>query len=208
MSKPLGYTITLLRAGETSWDQEHRIVGATDLPMTELGTDTVAKAVHEGSFNSPFSLVLVSDEEAVSASARMLPRTTETKVKKLSNLGNVGLGLWEGVLERDLEERNPSTFNQWREHPERITPPEGESLQDAQARLIGAIRKSLAKCKGSQPNVAIVLRPLAWALVRCWLRDEKVSSFWEQLKHPVSVEHYEVEKSRFSEYKQQTKASA
>ena len=208
MSKPIGYTLTLLRAGETSWDQEHRIVGATDLPMTELGTDSVAKAVHEGTFENPFALVLVSDEEAATVAAKMLPRGGETKIKKVPELANVGLGLWEGVLERDLEERNPSNYNQWRDHPERITPPEGESLLDAQSRLIRSMRKQIVKCKGSRPNIAIVLRPLAWALVRSWLRNEPLSSFWNQLQAPVSVEHYELEKARLDEYKQRTKASA
>ncbi|HCT44205.1 MAG: hypothetical protein CMJ35_01955 [Phycisphaerae bacterium] len=208
MSKPNGYTITLLRAGETSWDQEHRIIGATDLPMTELGTDNVAKAIHEGQFENPFSLVLVSDEEAAAVAAKMLPKGTETKVRAVPELANVGMGLWEGVLERDLEERNPSSYTQWRDHPERITPPEGESLTDAQERLIRSIRKQIIKCKGSRPNIAIVLRPLAWALVRCWLKDEKVCSFWAQLETPVSVEHFELEKSRLDEYKQRTKASA
>lgn len=208
MSKPLGYTITLLRAGETSWDQEHRLVGATDLPMTELGTDSVAKAVHEGTFEHPFALILVSDEEAANAAAKMLPRGAETKVKALAELGNVGLGLWEGVLESDLHDRNPSSFNQWRDHPERITPPEGESLFDAQTRLIEAVRKSILKTKGTRPNIAIVLRPMAWALVRCWLRGDSVSSFWEQLGTEVTLEHYELPKSQLHESKQRTKASA
>lgn len=208
MSKPLGYTITLLRAGETSWDQEHRLVGATDLPMTELGTDSVAKAVHEGTFEHPFSIVLVSDEEAANAAAKMLPRSSETKVKAIPELGNVGLGLWEGVLESDLQDRNPSSFNQWRDHPERITPPEGESLLDAQTRLIETIRKSIVKAKGTRPNIAIVLRPMSWALVRCWLRGEPLSSFWQQLESPATLEHYELPKSRLDESKQRTKASA
>ncbi len=208
MSKPIGYTITLLRAGETSWDQEHRLIGTTDLPMTDLGTDSVAKAVHEGQFEHPFALVLVSDEEAASAASKMIPRGSETKVKALPELGNVGLGLWEGVLENDLQERNPSTYAQWRDHPERITPPEGESLADAQDRLINAIDKALIKVRGPRPNVAIVLRPLAWALVRCWLNGDKVCEFWSQLELPISVEHFEIEKSRFDEHKQRSKASA
>lgn len=208
MSKPLGYSITLLRAGDTSWDQEDRLVGTTDLPMTELGTDSVARAVHEGVYDHPFSLILVSDEDAAAASARMLPRSGDTKVKTLPELGNVGLGLWEGVLLSDLEERNPSCYAQWQDHPERITPPEGESLIDAQDRLLSSIEKALSKVKGNRPHVAIVLRPLAWAIVRCWLNGEKISSIWSQLEQPVRVEEFEVAKSRLMDHKQRSKASA
>ena len=126
MSKPMGYTITLLRAGGTSWDEENRLIGQTDLAMTEQGSDSVAKAIHEGSFEHPFGVILVSDEEAASATASMLPRGSETKVRTIPELSNIGLGLWEGVLSKDLEERNPSTYAQWRDHTAHYTPPKSE----------------------------------------------------------------------------------
>jgi broad specificity phosphatase PhoE len=204
----MGYTITLLRAGGTSWDEEDRLIGQTDLPMTEHGSDEVAKAIHEGAFEQPFGAILVSDEEASATAATMLPRGADTKVKTIPELSNIGLGLWEGVLSKDLEERNPSTYAQWRDHPERIAPPEGESLQDAQDRLITAIGKALAKCKGTSPNIAIVLRPLAWATIRCWLTGEKMCSLWDQLETPISVERFDLPKSRLVEHKQSTRASA
>ncbi len=208
MSKPTGYTITLLRAGDTSWDEEQRLIGTTDLPMTDLGADEVARALHEAEFEHPFSVVLVSDEESASTAARMLPRGSETKIKTIAELSNVGLGLWEGVLWSDLEDRNPSCYTQWRDHPERITPPEGESLLDAQERLLSAIQKSLSKIKGPRPQVAIVLRPLAWAIFRSWLSGEKISSIWSQLEQPVTIEHFEVTKAQLENRKQSTKASA
>lgn len=208
MSKPTGYTITLLRVGDTSWDEEQRLVGTTDLPMTDLGSDAVARAIHEASFERPFSSVLVSDEEAAVSTARMLPRSNDTKVKTVPELANVGLGLWEGVLWSDLEDRNPSCYNQWRDFPERITPPEGESLAEAQERLINAIEKALSKVKGSNPNIAIVLRPIAWAAVRSWLTNESMSSLWDQLEQPVRVEQFVITKSQLENRKQRSKASA
>lgn len=208
MSKPVGYTITLVRTGGTSWDEEFRLIGQTDLPMTEQGNDEVARAIHDSEFAHPFHLILVSDEEASMRTARMLPQSTDTKIKTNTDLSNIDLGLWEGVLSSDLQERSPSTFAQWREHPERVSPPEGESLADAQDRLLNAIEKSLCKCKGAHPNIAIVLRPLAWALVRCWLSGDRVGSLWSQLEHPNSLEHFEITKSALTERKQSSRASA
>jgi broad specificity phosphatase PhoE len=208
MSKPIGYTITLVRTGGTSWDDESRLIGKTDLPMTDQGSDEVARAIHECEFPSPFSMILVSDEEASQRAARMLPQSSDTKVKTITQIGNVDLGLWEGVLSSDLQERSPSTYAQWSEHPERIAPPEGESLVDAQDRLLSAIEKSLSKCKGTHPNVAIVLRPLAWAVARCWFTGDQVGSLWAQLDQPNTLEHFEVMKSSFTERKQSSRASA
>lgn len=208
MSKPIGYTVTLLRTGGTSWDDEGRFVGQTDLPMTDQGSDQVARAVHASEFDHPFNVILTSDEEASQSTAKMLPHAPDTKVKAIADLKNIGLGLWEGVLASDLQDRNPSTYSQWKEHPERISPPEGESLSDGLERLLSAIEKSLSKCKGSNPNIAIVLRPLAWAVVRCWLSDERIGSIWEQLDEPITLEHFELAKSELTERKLNSRASA
>lgn len=208
MSKPTGYTITLLRAGDTSWDEEKRLVGTTDLPMTERGSDAVARAIYESNIDRPIATLLVSDEEAAISAARMLPRDNETKVRQIPELANVGLGLWEGVLWSDLEERNPSCFTQWRDSPERITPPEGESLVDAQERLLRAIEKSLSKVKGTNPHIAIVLRPIAWGTVRSWLLNETMSTIWDQLEQPVQIEQFYTSKAQLESRKQRSKANA
>ena len=207
MSKPIGYTITLVRTGGTSWDEEDRLIGQTDLPMTELGYDEVARAFHEYQFEHPIQTILVSDEDASTKAAKMLPQNADTKIKPNEDLRNVDLGLWEGVLSSDLQDRCPSTYAQWKENPERIAPPEGESLHDAQDRLLNAIEKSLTKCKGTRPSIAIVLRPLAWGVVRCWLSGEQVCSLWDQLDAQNSIEDCEITKSAFAERKQSSRAS-
>lgn len=208
MSKPIGYTITLVRSGGTSWDEEDRLIGQTDLPMTDLGSDEVARAIHACEFGHPFQMILVSDEEASTRAARMLPQSPDTKIKSNDDLRNVNLGLWEGVLASDLQDRCPSTYAQWKESPERIAPPEGESLADAQERLLSAIEKTLAKCKGARPHVAIVLRPLAWGVVRCWLTGDQVCSLWDQLEATNTIEHFELAKSALTDRKQSSRASA
>lgn len=209
MAKPTEFTVYLLRAGGTSWDADRRLIGQTDLPMTEQTSAIVVEAVRNAQIDAPVSLVLTSDEEAAMAAAKLMVWSSDTKLKSLPAMANVGLGLWEGVLREDLEERCPSAYTQWNDHPERITPPEGESFFDAQDRLIEAITKAMAKAKGSpRPRIAIVLRPLAWALVRSWLMNEKLTSIWPQLREPIAVERFEVAKSQLEAYQSGLKASA
>ena len=206
MGKPTGYTIHLLRVGETSWDADSRVVGGTDLPMTESGSDSVVEAIRAFEPHAPISLILTGDEESSQRSAKLLLETSETKLKSLESLNNIGMGLWEGVLKSELEERCPSAYNQWKEAPERITPPEGESLFEAQDRLIGAIIKALSKAKGEHPSVAIVLRPWAWAIIRCWLNEQKICNIWDQLDEPNRVETFELSKSQIESYQRRIKA--
>jgi broad specificity phosphatase PhoE len=208
MAKPIGYTVHLLRVGETSWDADARIIGQTDLPMTESGADSVVDAINAFHPDHPISLVLASPEETAQRSAKLLIASPETKAKSLEGLVNIGMGLWEGVLASDLEDRCPSAYHQWKEAPERITPPEGESLFDAQDRLISTIIKAITKAKGTHPSVAIVLRPWAWAVVRCWLNEQKITDIWAQLDRPVEVESFEIMKSQLDAYQRRAKASA
>ena len=208
MAKPIGYTVHLLRVGETTWDADARIIGQTDMPMTQPGQDSVTKAINSFEPIKPISMVLSSNEESSLWSSKLLIHSTDVKVKSLDSLANIGMGLWEGVLTADLEDRCPSAFNQWKDAPERIAPPEGESLFDAQDRLVPAIIKAISKAKGEHPSVAIVLRPWAWAIVRCWLNEQKISNIWSQLDEPVQVESFTVMKSQIDSYQRRAKASA
>jgi broad specificity phosphatase PhoE len=208
MGKPNGITVHLLRVGETIWDKDGRAIGQSDLPMTQPGSDTVVEAIRVFEPQNPISLVLTSPEESAIRSSRLLVSSTEVKVKSLDALSNVGLGLWEGVLLSDLEDRCPTVYSQWQDAPERITPPEGESFFDAQDRMVTSIIKSMSKLKGPHPTIAIVLRPWAWAIVRCWLREQKICDIWSQLDQPIMVEAFEITKSQLDSYQRRTKVSA
>ncbi len=208
MGKPIGYTVHLLRIGETSWDADSRIIGQTDLPMTQAGSDSVMEAIQQFHPTEPISLILTSNEETAQRAAKLLASSPETKIKSIDALANIGMGLWEGVLQSDLEDRCPSAYNQWKDTPERIAPPEGESLFDAQDRLVSSIVKAISKVKGTHPSIAIVLRPWAWAVVRCWLKDQRIGEIWDQLAEPVQVESFELTKSQIDAYQRRAKASA
>lgn len=208
MAKALGYTVHLLRVGETLWDQDQRLIGQTDLPMTDHGAHAIAEAIHHFDPSEPISLVLVSEEESSLAAARLLATGPDIRIRTLDELSNVGLGLWEGVLHTNLQERCPSAYGQWKDHPERITPPEGESFYEAQDRLIGALVKAISKAKGVHPHIAIVLRPWAWAIVRCWLRDEKLCAIWDQLGSSIAVETFEIPKSLLDASRHLARANA
>lgn len=208
MGKPIGYTVHLLKVGETSWDAGSRIIGQTDLPMTESGADDVVQAIRQFGVETPISLILTSDEESAQWTAKHLLSSADTKIKSLAALANIGMGLWEGVLHSDLEDKCPSAYHQWKDAPERITPPEGESLYDAQDRLVSAITKTISKAKGDHPSVAIILRPWAWAIVRCWLKEQKIAAVWSQLAEPIQIETIELLKSHIDATQRRAKASA
>lgn len=208
MSKVSQYTIHLVRVGETAWDADDRIIGDTDLPMTDAGTAAVATALRSFHDQSLISILLTSHEEAAQQAVKLVGSSTDIKIKAFDSLNNVGQGLWEGVLKSDLENRYPSAYSQWQETPERIVPPEGESFEVALDRLISTIAKATTKAKGPNPVFLLVLRPWAWVTVRCWLNDQKISDIWNQLAQPIQVESYQVTKSSLEAFQKKLRASA
>ncbi len=208
MGKPTGYTIMLMRTGSTDWDSSGRLIGRTDLPMDAEGESKFSQAVQELGPQFQPSMILTSSEESCVKGAMMLNFGRSGKIRQLDGLVNVGLGLWEGELANQLEDRCKSAYREWIDAPMRITPPQGEMLTDAQDRLVGTIVKGLKKIKGEHPVVGIVLRPLAWAVVRAWLLDLNLDQVWEMIEEPIRVEPIELDRDRTESITKQIRASA
>ncbi|MCA9303159.1 MAG: histidine phosphatase family protein [Phycisphaerales bacterium] len=211
MGKPTGYTIVLVRTGPTDWDESGRLIGGTDLPMSTQGEQQFRDAIRASvdSAESPkISSILTSSEEAALKASAILNHGHDAKIRELDGLCNVGLGLWEGVLATELEERCKTAYREWADSPMRITPPEGETMTEAQDRLVSSLIKGLSKSKGDHPVVAVVLRPLAWALLRGWMMGSDTIDVWESLEAPITVETIELSSERIGSFSQRIRASA
>ncbi len=180
MPKPHTVTLVLVSAAPTAWDEAGRLIGRAALPATDTGADALHQKVRAfvDAMDTDLDLVLCGPEDSTHASGALLAEAAGCKLRKLEDLANVDLGLWEGSLREELEGRCPSTFKAWREQPDRIRPPEGESIGDAGARAMAVIRKGLEKLKAEHPVVAVAVRPLLAAALLAMMNEESWSSFW------------------------------
>ncbi|MFT5424798.1 MAG: broad specificity phosphatase PhoE [Phycisphaerales bacterium] len=188
MSKAKRFNLLLVQTGSTEWDRQNRIVGGVDLPLAEnAATVSTATAVKP-------AIVICGPDECSQTSAQNAAAASGTKVRCLDGLANVGMGLWEGMTLEELEERFPSAYRQWRERPDSISAPQGESLGEAENRLTGQIHQAAMKLKGDNPVMMVVLRPMAYALVRTRLLGRSPAELWDVLgSAPEGAESFEVE---------------
>ncbi len=187
MAKSNVFKLLVLRAGGSAWDRERRIVGATDLPMDEAGREKIDHEV--GALQGQrLSVVLSAPDEASRATAAALSEATGAKVKPVSGLAEIGMGLWEGVLGADLETRCPSSYRQWLDDPTSVRSPEGEAYGEGEDRILGSVAKALDRLKAPEDGVAVVGRTLAVGVVRCWLDDRDSSEVWEAAE-PTLTRH-------------------
>ncbi len=181
--------LSLIRCGETHWEAEGRMHGATDLPLSDGGRDTVladSKLMPEGAF----STIYHPPDEAASETAKILARVARAKTKAVETLADPDLGLLEGMLKSDFAERQPKRYKQWEEDPMALTPPEGEPIVEARQRILDATVKLLRRTRAEK--IAVVAHPVALGLLRCRLAERPVYDLWRMVKDHRRRERYAV----------------
>ena len=168
----------LVRAGPTEWDRQGRIAGSVDLPLPEASAAAIRLA--SGPYAATVAAVLCGPEQASVAAAKAFGG--RMRVRPSEDLKEAGAGLWEGMLETEVEQRYRSCYREWRTDPGSVCIPEGEPLIAAQARLVRAVVGLGGKFASDAQHVAVVVRPLAWGLLRCWAESRALTDLWKLLE--------------------------
>lgn len=201
MPKPSHFTVVLLKASLTEWDEQDRLCGVTDSPASEKSMgELIAKIKTSEGLNhlrGKMSLILCGPSDVSMECAKVLAEMGDgdQKIKVVDALSEANLGLWEGVLRSNLEDRFPTVYAQWIEQPGTVSPPDGESLDVVQERVLGCLFKSLLKIRGEESVVGLVLRPYAWAVMKCWLDEKPLSEVWGYLEETgASLESFSLDR--------------
>lgn len=178
------FRVLLIRSGATAWDEAEHLSGLADLPVCEAGLDRFAIGPETVGETEP-RLVVSADDQASVQSARLVAKALGCKAKACGGLRDADLGLWQGLRMDEIRERSPKVYKQWCDDPLSLSPPEGEPLRVAQDRLVDemirAIERSAKGAKRPDPVVAVVLRPIAMALVRARLLDDPDLVCWSKI---------------------------
>lgn len=154
-----GSKILLIRPGATEFDEQGRIIGTLDLPLSELGLQQAEKLACE-STDHEVTAIFSSPSLAAQQTAEIIGDQHRRKFKIKKALRNIDLGLWQGKELEELRTNQPKIARQWEEHPETVTPPGGESVEDT----IPRVEKFLAKLRKRHKSgtiVIVVADPLA-----------------------------------------------
>lgn len=209
MARSADIQVVLLRSGRTEWDEERRLQGRTDLPLSSAGhEDSIAEvrsllADPEGT--AP-GVVYAAPDEACQATATLLCEGADARLRTEDDLVTMDLGLWEGLTEAEVQARFPSACRQWKEQPSCIHPPEGEPFEEARQRIGLALGRLLEKANGKP--VGFVLRPLPYAIATCWLTGRPDSDIWTIIDDEPASQRLTVARERVRDLMEELKASA
>lgn len=173
--------VLLVRPGATEFDDQGRIKGSLDMPLSERGRSQVG-SLAEQLADIPLKAIYTAPSESARETAERLAkgrgeRGRDITVKVVDAFRNIDHGLWHGKLIDELKRNNPRVYRQGQDCPTDICPPDGESIRDAKARVIKAVRKVIRK-SGSDETIGIVIPdPMAW-VVESLLTGAELSDLW------------------------------
>ncbi|MEL7077884.1 MAG: histidine phosphatase family protein [Cyanobacteria bacterium J06648_1] len=189
-----GPRLLLVRHGETNWNKESRFQGIRDIPLNDNGRSQGRKA-------STF-LKDVAIDFAVSSSMMRPKETAEiileqhpgVELTTTSELIEICHGLWEGMLETEIQAEYGELLQQWKDKPETVQMPEGENLQQVWDRGVAAWNKIVAEYSNTETPVTglVVAHDAINKVIICYLLGLKPENFWniKQGNCAVSVIDY------------------
>jgi broad specificity phosphatase PhoE len=173
--------ILLIRPGATEFDDQGRIKGILDMPMSERGREQV-RSLAEQVADLPVKSIFTAPCESARETAMHLAkgrgeRGRDIPVKVVDAFRNIDHGLWHGKRIDELKRNHPRLYRQGQDAPTDICPPNGESIREAKARVTKAVRK-VARKSGDEVVAIVIPDPMAW-VVESLLTGTELSDLWK-----------------------------
>lgn len=173
--------VLLIRPGATEFDDQGRIKGSLDVPMSERGKQQVL-SLAEQLADYPIKTIYTAPSESARETASQLAkgrsgRGRDLPVKVIEAFRNIDHGLWHGKLIDELKRNHPRLYRQGQESPTDICPPDGESIREAKNRVTKAVRKVVRK-SGDEMIAIVIPDPMAW-VVESLLTGAALSDLWK-----------------------------
>lgn len=189
-----GPRLLLVRHGETDWNKESRFQGIRDIPLNDNGRSQGQK-VRTFLQDIPIDFAVSSSMLRPKETAEIiLERHPGVELETIPELIEICHGLWEGMLELEIEAEYAELLQQWKVKPETVQMPEGENLQQVWDRGVAAWNKIVEKYSNTEiPQTGLVVAHDAInKVILCYLLGLKPDNFWniKQGNCAVSVIDY------------------
>lgn len=177
--------ILLCRHGETPWNAEGRYQGQIDIPLSSVGEDQ-ARALGDRLRDLPLHRAIASPLARASRTAQLALNGRELSLAHDAGLMEIAHGTWEGLLASEIRERDPQRLLAWREAPETVTMPGGESLQQVLDRAWPAFAQA-CRGLGADDTLLLVAHDAVNRVLLCRILGLPLSRLWTFRQAPTTV---------------------
>ena len=173
--------VLLVRPGATEFDEQGRMKGCLDMPLSDEGMKQVSSMANELS-GQRLKTIFSSPCESARQTAQCLAEAHrdaghEVKIKVIESFKNIDHGLWHGKLIDEVRRNHPRVYRQGADFPEEFCAPGGEPLADARHRVAKAVRKCVKK--GRDDMVAMIIPDPLATVVESLLAGQELTSVWK-----------------------------
>ncbi len=161
--------VVLIRPGATDFDEQDRVQGVLDLPLSPRGQAEVA-ALADRLAGLPLAALYCGPGASVLVTAETVGRAVGLRPKRIDELRNLDQGLWQGLQRDEIRRRHHKVFRLWQDDPRAVCPPQGETVESALARVRAALRPLIRRHRDEAMGL-VAPEPLA-CLIAAYLRDE------------------------------------
>jgi len=168
--------VVLIRPGATVYDEQHRVQGVLDIPLSERGWADVARltaTLPEALVDVSLTALYCGPGESVVRTAEAVGKVLGLRPRRVDELRNLDHGLWQGLQVDEIKRRNGRVFRQWLDDPLTVCPPMGESVEDALERAKAALKPLIKRHQG-EAVALVVADPLARLIAGYLRRDPRV----------------------------------
>jgi len=169
-------SIILVRSGCTEYEADGRLEGNLDIPLDETGILAAGRTAEQLN-GTQVTALYCGSSQACRETATPLAEALGRKAQTARAFDELCLGLWQGLLESDVQKRHPKAFRQWKDEPDVICPPKGETFRAGLARAVGHLARATRKMEGA--TIVVVLPRLMYGVVKCHLLGETPARAWE-----------------------------
>lgn len=159
--------VVLIRPGATLYDEQHRVQGVLDVPLSDRGRAEV-EVLAEQLAGLELSALYCGPGESVGRTADVVGKSLGLRPKRVEELRNLDQGLWQGLQVEEIKRRNFKVYRQWIDDPLTVCPPQGETVDDALDRIKAAVKPLIRKHRNDIIGL-VVAEPIG-QLIACYLR--------------------------------------
>jgi broad specificity phosphatase PhoE/ribonuclease HI len=194
VTKPLT-TIILVRHGRTDLTESKRISGSggANPGLSEAGkrdAAAVAAEIAKIGVSGPWAhleppMAIISSPMArTRETAEAIARPLGLTVNNLDGLREIDFGVWDGLTNDEAKQLDPQRFQEW-QGSWTVAPPEGESLEEFDARIRAARNEILTTQAGKTIVVVSHVMPIR-GFVRAAMGSD-ISGYWRPQVSPCSI---------------------
>jgi probable phosphoglycerate mutase len=178
--------ILLARHGETKWNAEGRYQGQVDVPLSEVG-EAQARLLGE-------RLREVHIDRAVASPLARAKRTAELALgpgrehllRLDDGFAEIAHGTWEGLLAAEIGAMDADRLRAWREAPETVLMPKGESLMHVLERAWPALERA-ASDLGHEETLLVVAHDAVNRVLLCKVLGLPLARLWTFRQAPTTI---------------------